>query len=396
MVTLGVINTGGTISCIGQPLRPMSAFEFAAAARTHLDPLVAQQYPHVALAYVTDLVFGDTASQTLDSTNVQPADWCVIARYILQHYTEADAWVVLHGTDTMAFTGAALSFLLAGFSSAGALAVGLSKPVVLTGSQRPMFCVAPDTGALQRHSGSDAVSNFCGAVAAAQAQLPEVSVYFHHRWMRANRAVKMHTRDANAFASPNCPELAVPAAQGLPASAAASLDCSAARAAVRAQLEAVALCIDQFPVAPLPAFPAWASSPAQTGACAGLLAQWIDAGVQVGIKGWVLGSYGLGNFPSGDADQAARGATYQALARANQAGVVVVNSTQVYAGGVDGSAYAAGAWLHEVGAISAGDMTPMAALVKVMLLRSMAGHCQWTLETVKRLVGCNLVGEMSA
>jgi L-asparaginase len=402
---LGVINTGGTISCCGQPLTPMSASAFAAAARAILDPLIALESPNVELVYVTDLPFAGAASQTLDSTNVQPSDWCVMARYILQHYAEVDGWVVLHGTDSMAFTGAALSFLLAGFSSEGAVVAGLSKPVILTGSQRPLFCPVPGTtGAWGINHHTDAVDNFCGAVAAAQAQIPEVAVYFDRRLMRANRVIKAHTHDANAFASPNCPDLAeyrealvVHGAHCLPAqaSAAASLETMEVRAALRAQLASVAGGIDQFPVMPLQAFPAWSMFNPHTGACAGVLAQWIDAAVQAGIKGLVLGSYGQGNFPSGHADQPALGASYQALARAHHAGVVIVNGTQVMAGGVGSAAYASGAWLPEVGAISAGDMTPMAALVKLQVLLSMAAHHQWTLETVRSLVQRNLVGELS-
>src|SRR5436853_2145044 len=105
---VAVINTGGTISCVGNPLAPMTAAQFAAACTSILNPILAQQFPSLSIDYVTDLPFPESKSKTLDSTNLQPTDWCLIASYILRHYPAYDGWVVLHGTDSMDFTGTAL------------------------------------------------------------------------------------------------------------------------------------------------------------------------------------------------------------------------------------------------------------------------------------------------
>ena len=103
-----------------------------------------------------------------------------------------------------------------------------------------------------------------------------------------------------------------------------------------------------------------------------------------------------GNFPSGNPDTPSKGAAYQALNNANAEGIVIVDCTQVIEGVVNDSAYAAGAWLPEVGALSPADMTPMAALAKLIILLTSAGYANnnWSLAEVKTLFQLNLLGEM--
>ncbi len=406
---LAVINTGGTISCAGKPLAPMSAADFAAACTALVHPILAQSYPQLTVEYLTDVVFPGSRSGTLDSTNLQPTDWCLIARTILTRYADYDGWVVLHGTDTMDFSGAALPFLLSMFAPDGTATAVLSKPVILTGSQLPMF---QREHPAQLPSGlvpdSDALPNFCGAIAAAQSGIPEVGVFFDHQLFRSSRVRKTSTHALAAFTSPNYPALAR-YDSGLnlakdhllrgPASPARSLDNAPVRAQTLAQLDYIHAHIHQYPVMQLNAFPAWYSfpaSPADATPRAGLLAQIIQActAPELGLQGLVLESYGAGNFPSGDPDTPANGATYQALAAASERGVVVVNCTQVLHGAVNSSTYAAGAWLPATGALHPGDMTPMAAFAKLMVLRTAAGHHGWSLSDVKHLVQQNLLGEM--
>lgn len=105
-------------------------------------------------------------------------------------------------------------------------------------------------------------------------------------------------------------------------------------------------------------------------------------------------SYGEGNFPSGCPDAPSKGAIYQALATANQQGVVLVDASQVIAGTVNNSAYAAGAWLPEVGVVSSADMTPMAGLVKLTVLLALNALHGWPKGTVTRLFQTNWAGEM--
>jgi len=404
---LAIMNTGGTISCAGDPLAPMSAKRFADACRQFIDPLVAAMHPDLVLHYVEDLHFPQSTTDTLDSTNIQPSDWLHIAGYIVENYARFDGWVVLHGTDSMAFTAAALPFLLSVFDSRGISTAALSKPIVLTGSQTPMFHrpegATTPTGLLFN---TDAFQNFCGAVAAAQTGIPEVCVYFHNRLYRGARVLKTDASRFDAFTSPNYPalaehgvtlEVATQHIRPSPVAFEVSLDSAPARGRVAAQLAFVAENIDKAPVMPFKAFPAWCSFPGYPHAAspaAGLIAGLIDACVQQGVGGLILESYGQGNFPSGNPDHPSEGSIYRALAAADRAGVVIIDCTQVIAGVVDNSAYAAGAWLPEVGALSPADMTPIAAFAKLTVLLAAAGHHKWSDAEVKRLVQLDLIGEM--
>lgn len=398
---IAVLNTGGTISCYGAPLHPMTAAEFAAACIQILNPILAQQFPKLAIDYVTDLTFPESSSGTLDSTNLQPSDWCIMASYILEHYDQYDGWVLLHGTDSMDFTGTALPFLLTSFDARGVATGALSKPVIITGSQVPMFYQAPGSTTLELNYNTDAYQNFCGAVAAAQSGIPEVCVYFQNHLYRGNRVVKTNASEFDAFSSPNYPALgeygvSVTIDQSNilppPVGDAVSLDTAAVLSAVNAQLQAVTIGISGVQVMQFPAFPAWYSF---TGSKPGsLLANLINACVAQGVRGIVLESYGEGNFPSGNPDNPSGGATYQALDAANRSGVVLVDATQVTSGVVNDSAYAAGAWLPAVGALNPADMTPMAAFAKLTVLLAAAPHNGWSADDVKRLLQTNLLGEM--
>lgn len=401
VMKINVINTGGTISCVGDPLAPMSASAFAQACTHLLNPILQSQFPGITIHYVTDLIFPESGNGTLDSTNLQPTDWCLMADYILQHYDTCDGWVVLHGTDSMDFTGTALPFLLSCFDANGMGTAVLSKPVVITGSQVPMFYQPNAQAALTLNFNTDAYQNFCGAMASSQTGIPEVCVYFQNRLYRGNRVVKTNASEFNAFSSPNYPALAeygvafkrdeeniLPG----PVSYNVSLDNPQARQKALSQLAYVRDKIDNFPVMQLNAFPAAYNR--QNGTA--FIARIIDACVGQGLKGLILESYGEGNYPSGNPDKPAQGAIYQALDKANKNGVVIVDCTQVLSGTVNDSAYAAGAWLPAVGALSSSDMTPMAAFAKLMILLTAAGYHKWNPHVVKNLMQLNLLGEMTS
>lgn len=398
-MNIAVINTGGTISCTGNPLGPMSAKDFAAACTAIINPIVLQQFPDLSIYYVQDLIFPESTSGTLDSTNLQPTDWCLIAAYILKNYASYDGWVVLHGTDSMDFTGTALPFLLSSFSSVGIPTAALSKPVVITGSQVPMFYKNPETAALTLNFNTDAFQNFCGAVASAQTGIPEVCVYFQNNLYRGNRVLKTDASEFNAFSSPNYPALAeygieldlnIENVLPPPVSYNVSLDNPTVLQGAVSQLAYIASNINSFPVMQFNAFPAWYNFQNSTA----IIANLINAYVAQGIKGLILESYGEGNFPSGNPDTPSQGATYQALNNANNSGVIIVDCTQVISGVVNDSAYAAGAWLPSVGALNPTDMTPMAAFAKLMVLMTSAGYNEWDAAVVKNLLQLSLLGEM--
>lgn len=388
-----IINTGGTISSVGTPLAPMSAVRFADAAQQILAPAIAAALPYVDLHFDTRLRFSDQGAGTLDSTDLQPVDWCRIAGSVLDAYADHDAFVILHGTDTMDFSAAALSMLLNVVDGLGIGRAVLSKPVILTGAQLPLF--RETEGGLVLNAGSDAFANLCGALTAATLRLPEVALFFDGKLLRGNRALKVSTTRFAAFDSPHLPPLAeigigarIGVVTALPGPAAPhlALDDPQAMRLVRDQLAAVSAAIDARPVVQLPAFPARiGQSP---------VARMIADAVGAGAKGIVLEAYGEGNFPSGDpGGQLQAGTVSGALMAATAAGVIVVDTSRVIGGQVDSLHYAAGAWIARAGAIGALDMTPVAALAKVMILLALADHYGWDMGTLRALIQRNLAGE---
>ena len=378
-----VITTGGTIGSAGRPLAPMPAPDFAAAARRLLGPALAAAQPDLDLHFDTGLRF-DSAAGMLDSTDLCPADWCRIAGHILDLYADFDGFVVLHGTDTMDFTAAALPLLLNVFDPLGLGRAVLSKPVILTGSQLPLFRQAGD--GLVLNAGSDAFANLAGALASARLRLPEVGLFFDGRLWRGNRALKVSATRFSGFDSPHLPPLAEVgigvshgAAAPLPGPAAPhlALDDPQARALAAAQVRAVRSGLEAQPVAALAVVPAGGA----------LLAAQIGDALDRGIRGLVIEGYGEGNLPEGD------GALAAALRRADAGGAVVVIASRAIGGRVGAFHYAAGAWVAETGAIGAGAMTPVAALAKLAILLAAADHHGWDRAALRALMRRDLAGE---
>ena len=398
---IAVINTGGTISCIGNPLAPMTAESFAAASETLLNPILKQAFPDLEISYLCNIEFPESSSKTLDSTNLQPSDWCIMAKGVLDNYQEFDGFLILHGTDSMDFTGGALPFLLNGFDEKGIGTAVLSKPVIITGSQVPLYYQDDAQAPLTLNFNTDAFQNMCGAMASARTGVPEVCVYFQNHLYRGNRAIKVNASEFDAFATPNYPalaefgvELSLFNEHWLPGPVhdSVSLDNANVLEKQQTNLAQINTNIDQFPVAQLNAFPAHYSQTTGTA----FMAEIINAMVSAGAKGLVLESYGEGNFPSGNPDSPSDGAIYQALNSANTQGVNIIDCTQVISGTVNNSAYASGAWLPQVGVLNSADMTPMTALAKLTILASLSEIDGWDRANLQTLCQSNLVGEMAS
>lgn len=258
----------------------------------------------------------------LDSADMVPADWERIASSIAERYPHVDGVVVLHGTDTMAFTASALSFLLD----------GLAKPVVVTGSQLPLVEVR-----------SDARENLFAALQlAARDDLHEVCVYFNGKLLRGNRSTKVSASGYDAFDSPNEAPLGSVGVD-------VTLRSGAARPPQAGPLRVHP--VRDVTVAALRLFP-------------GIRAELLHNVLQPPVQGVVLETYGAGNAPT--REPALLEAVHDATAR----GVVVVNCTQCLHGRVDMSGYATGAALLDAGVVSGADMTPEAALSKLIWLLS--------------------------
>lgn len=279
----------------------------------------------------------------LDSSNIAMRDWERIASDVARAYDEYDAFVVLHGTDTMAFTASALSFMLE----------DLGKPVVLTGSQIPLDELR-----------NDGIDNLLGALlVAGHHAIPEVGLYFANRLLRGNRSVKLDASALDAFGSPNYPPLAE-----------VGTEIRVATAAIRARPLATSPTLHtrmEPNVAALRLFP-------------GMTGALLEALTRPPLRGLVLQTYGTGNAPDADSEFLA------AIERARGRGLVIVNCTQCLRGRVDDH-YAAGRRLAEAGAVGGADMTVEAALTKLAHLLG-AGL---SLAEVERLVGVDLRGELT-
>lgn len=324
-----------------------------------------------------------------------------MAQDVLAEYTNFDGFVILHGTDTMAYTASAFSFLFTSLKPDGFPQAVLSKPIVFSGSQLPLLHEDAD-GQLSLLFNTDAVQNICGAIAAAQMGIPEVCLYFNDTLFRGNRTVKTNADEFHAFSSPNYPSLG---AFGiafnlendhilhLPTTHDISLDAESARDLLKDQLDYLATNIDSSTVIPFRAFPAHFSSAAGTSVLSDMLTSYIK---HTNIDGIVLEAYGEGNFPSGNPEQPEQGGVYRTLKTAHEQGIVIIDCTQVLDGIVDSNIYAAGSWLVDVGVVGAYDMTSITALTKLIYLHTLRNYRNnnWQPRTIARLMQTNITGEI--
>lgn len=284
-------------------------------------------------------------SPLLDSCNMTTDDWANIGKDIEKHYEKYDGFVVLHGTDTMAYTASALSFMCE----------NLGKPVILTGSQVPIYEM--------RNDGRD---NLLGALLiAGHFVIPEVCLYFHHKLYRGNRVTKVDAGSFNAFSSPNLPPLAN-----------AEVDIkinwdtvwranTTSKFTVSTQMNRNVGLLRLFP---------------------GITADTVRAFLQPPMEGIVLETYGSGNAPDNRAD------LLEEIRKATERGLIMVNCTQCLRGSVTTS-YATGKALSDAGLVAGCDMTPESALSKLSYV--LARKELSTLEK-KKILSRNLRGEMIA
>jgi L-asparaginase len=268
------------------------------------------------------------AEKPLDSSNIKPSDWIDLATLIGENYERYDGFVVLHGTDTTAYTASALSFLLE----------GLDKPVVFTGAQLPLESVR-----------TDARENLVTAITIAgdkqhngkgDACAPEVSIFFDGRLYRANRARKTHSSNFDAFVSYNFPLLA---------DAGIRIDYKngnirkpgTAKFKYYKTLEENIVIVKFYPGLKESVFHAQTSEPS--------------------MKGLILETFGMGNAPT---DSWLEPAIRDLIAR----GVVILNVSQCPGGTVVQGRYQTSKHLKNSGVIGGGDLSTEAALAKMMFV----------------------------
>ncbi|KEF31898.1 L-asparaginase [Marinobacter nitratireducens] len=306
-----VLYTGGTIGMVSSGGSYVPGAAFGDRLTRHLGtPLEA--LPHF------DVIELD---QLIDSANLSPTHWHTMAEVLIRNWERYDGFVLLHGTDTMAYTASALSYILK----------GANKPVILTGSQIPL-----------EQPRTDAVDNVTTSLMlAARPEISEVCVCFRGKLIRGNRSRKLKTSELDAFDSPNAPLLG--------------------RAAIHLELRHDLLLPAGQPDFQLPDFE-------HAGVASLVLYPGISAAVVESIlaipelKGLVLQSYGAGNAPDADAD------LIKALEQGINRGITVINVSQCPFGQISQTAYASGAALARIGVVSGADLTPEAAFAKLHFL----------------------------
>lgn len=334
MPRLLLLLTGGTMlmtPAAGAGQRPLTLDE----ERTSRD-LVAEVPSLARIAqFDTRLLFH------MDSANMQPADWVTIAHEVHTQLPSYDGIVIVHGTDTMAYTASAIALMLG----------PLPKPVVLTGSQKPIVEVR-----------TDARQNLIDAALVATLPVPEVSIASGSRALRGSRATKRDAWGFSAFDSPNLPPLVE---LGIGVEVASHVRQPAPMGAFDGRLEPRVLAVRVFP---------------------GLDPDLVRGAIRLGVRGLVLEAYGTGTLPN------LVGSLIPALEEARERGVPVVVVSQCLRGFVELGRYEGGAAAAAAGAISGGDMTVEAALAKMMIGLARYGSG----EELRAYFASSVVGERDA
>jgi len=256
----------------------------------------------------------------IDSSDMTPIEWQIIADDIEKNYNKYDGFIILHGTDTMAYTASALSFILE----------NLEKPVIITGSQIPLSEIR-----------SDGRQNLLNSLLmAANYPINEVTLFFHHRLYRGNRTTKSHTDSFDAFSSPNLKPLL-------------EVGVNIRHFYKKNTKQSKKLKVYQItpqPISIITIYP-------------GISKQVIQNFLLYPVKALILCTYGTGNAPQNKE-------FLKELHVAYKKHIIIVNLTQCTSGRVDMNGYATGSSLIKVGVISGYDLTIESALTKLHFLLS--------------------------
>lgn len=278
----------------------------------------------------------------IDSSDMTPAHWQAIADDIKANYHKYDGFVVLHGTDTMAYTASALSFMLE----------NLTKPVIITGSQIPL-CELRSDGHINLQNSLYLAANY---------PVHEVCLFFNNTLYRGNRSTKAHADGFDAFMSPNFPPLLQAGIQ---------IELRAGRVKPIEEIELQVTSITPQPVGVVTLYP-------------GISTSVIANILQQPVKALIILSYGVGNAPQNKE-------LLDLLSDACRRGIIILNLTQCLSGTVNMGGYATGNALARAGVIGGGDMTIEATLTKLHYLLSQS----LTSEEIRQRMQQNIRGELT-
>ncbi len=285
----------------------------------------------------------------LDSSNINPAAWIKVAEIIEQNYPNFDGFIVLHGTDTMAYSASALSFMLE----------NLGKPVIFTGSQLPI-------GSLRTDGKENLISSveIAAAMRNGEPVVPEVGIYFENSLYRGNRTTKNNTEDFNAFISGNYPPLAESGVHIRYNYNAIHYPEDKQSLIVHKELDNNLIILKLFP---------------------GINHTAVAAAFNIpGLRAVILETFGAGNAPEEEwfIDE---------VVKALDRGIIVLNVTQCLTGPVEMGLYETSRKLSDAGVISGHDITTEAAVTKIMYLTAVSKDVKW----VSQYLGRSLRGEMT-
>ena len=330
-----ILYTGGTI---GMHRSPQGYVPMPGLAE-----LIAQKMPMHLSASMPEYVL-EELDLLIDSTNATPLDWQIIARRIRDNYDKYDGFVILHGTDTLAYTTSALSFMFQ----------DLTKPIIVTGSQIPLSELR-----------NDAQDNLITALLLARHYpIAEVCLYFNGRLLRGNRSTKVKATGFDAFDSPNYPWLGQ-----------VGIHIEIKHDVLRPVAAKPHFELPEYGhhrVVPIRLYP-------------GIDSEFLQHLLKLPIDGLIIQAYGVGNAPDRDP------LLLKTLEQANSQGKVIINLSQCLQGRVDLSSYATGSALAGTGVISGFDMTLEAAFTKLHHLLALERGSDW----VRRQMQLDLCGELS-
>lgn len=335
-----IIYTGGTIGMIENPeTGALENFDFE-QFKLHVPELRQFDYHIDALAF----------DPPIDSSDMEPRYWIKMAHIIADHYNHYDGFVLLHGTDTMAYTASALSYMLE----------NLGKPVIITGSQLPI-------GQLRTDGKENLLTSI--EIAAARDQMghpvvPEVCIFFESRLMRGNRTTKINSEGFNAFRSFNLPSLA--------------------HAGIHIKYE-THLIRRPRPDAPFRPHYLLDNNVMILTLFPGIRKEVIDTMLSVsGLRAVVMKTFGAGNAPQ-------KPWFVESIRKLVNRGVIVVNITQCFKGTVEMHRYETGLQLLQAGVINGYDSTVEGMITKLMFL---LGH-GYSHNEIVRQMNTNIAGEIT-